>query len=30
LGAIIVWCVGLLADQNTRLNLDVDAWDRER
>jgi glycosyltransferase involved in cell wall biosynthesis len=28
LGAIIVWCVGLLADQNTRLGLDVDAWDR--
>lgn len=28
LGAVIVWCVGLLADQNTRLSLDVDAWDR--
>jgi glycosyltransferase involved in cell wall biosynthesis len=29
LGAIIVWCVGLLADQNTRLGLEVDAWDRK-
>ncbi len=29
LGAIIVWCVGLLADQNTRLGLDPRAWDEE-
>jgi glycosyltransferase involved in cell wall biosynthesis len=29
LGAIIVWCVGLLADQNTRLNLDVSSWDKD-
>lgn len=27
LGAIIVWCVGLLADQNARLGMDRDPWD---
>ncbi|HYC77551.1 MAG TPA: glycosyltransferase family 2 protein [Planctomycetota bacterium] len=27
LAAIIVWCVGLLADQNMRIGLDVTAWD---
>lgn len=27
LGAIIVWCFGLLADQNARLGMDRDRWD---
>jgi glycosyltransferase involved in cell wall biosynthesis len=27
--AILIWCFGLLADQNTRLNLDVSTWDRD-
>jgi hypothetical protein len=27
LSALIIWAIGLLADQNARLNLDRNQWD---